>query len=185
MELSRPMVKVVTGNLDSRALGTTDLALRQILPTLRITQIITHLLSSIISLECRTSSSQVQLVNRTRLLMVLHLLKEGTRASIHLLPRSIHPRGNTTRALTKPLPVGLEDLVGPEVILLIVALVAINPLLPLAPRVMAPLEVTRVALSIHPPPEAPTRERPRHLSTSLRGAVGIVLPLEGTNPERK
>jgi hypothetical protein len=129
--------------------------------------------------------------------MVLHLLKEGTQlqASTHLLSRTIHPpqysmgphpRRNTTQVLTRPLPVDLTDLVDPVVILLIVALVAINPLLLLlGPRVTVPLEVIKVAHSTHlPPPEAHTRERPHHLSTSLQGAAGIILQ-EGTNPGRK
>lgn len=122
--------------------------------------------------------------------MVLHLLMEGIQlqANTRPLPRAIHPlrdstvlrpRDNTTQVLIKLL-------VDPVVILLTVALVAIN-LLPLAlgPRVTVPLEVTKVARSTNLPPlEAPTRERPHRLSTSLQGVVGIILP-EGTDLEYK
>lgn len=191
MELNRPMVKVVTGNPDSRTLDTTDLAHRQIPPTLRIIQTLRDIPNSIIPLAHKASSSPAQLVTKARLLMVLHLLKEGIQlqASTRPLPRAIHPlrdstvlrpRDSTTQVLTKLL-------VDPVVILLTVALAAINPLpLPLGPRVTVPLEATKVARSTNLPPlEAPTRERPHRLSTSLQGVVGIILLPQGTNLECK
>lgn len=123
--------------------------------------------------------------------MVLHLLMEGIQpqANTRPLPRAIHPlrdstvlrpRDNTTQVLTKLL-------VDPVVILLTVALVAINPLpLPPGPRVTVLLEVIKVARSTNLLPlEAPTRERPHRLSTSLQGVVGIILLPQGTNLECK
>lgn len=180
MELNKPMVKVVTGNPDSIILDTMDLALRQILPILRIT--LTDIPNSITPLA--------QLVNKTRLLMALHLHKEGIQlqASTRRLPRAIRPprdstvprpRDSTTQVLTKL----LVDLV---VILPTVALAAINPPLPLGPRVTVPLEVTKVARSTRLPPlEAHTRERPHRLSTSPQGVVGIIPLPQGTNLECK
>lgn len=179
-------------NLNSKTLDTTDLAPRQIPPTLRITQILTDIPNSFIPLAHKASSSPAQLVNKTRLLMVLHLLKEciQLQASIHPLPRAIHPPrdstvlrppASTTQVLTK-LPV------DPVVILLTVALVAIKPLLPLplGPRVTVRPEVTKVARSTNLPPlEVPTREPPHRLSTSLQGVVGIILLPQGTNLECK